>query len=90
MQGGRAQGESLIPDVQIIGISSRSAEKAQTVADEYGAEPFTAVIKLATDPRVEAISDTLDALNWLFGTPKTVFALGQRPLLSYCHGDHHV
>ncbi|MBL7063679.1 MAG: Gfo/Idh/MocA family oxidoreductase [Anaerolineae bacterium] len=59
MGGTHAQAYSLIPDVQIVGVSSRSAEKAQTLADKYGAEPFTDAIKLATDPRVEAISNTL-------------------------------
>jgi UDP-N-acetylglucosamine 3-dehydrogenase len=48
-----------IPDVQIIGISSRSDEKAKALAAEYGAEPFTDAFALATDPRVDVISNTL-------------------------------
>jgi len=59
MGGTHAQAYSLLPDVQIVGISSRSAEKARKLADQYGARPYTDAIQLATDPEVEAISNTL-------------------------------
>ena len=59
MGGTHAQAYSLLPDVQIVGISSRSAEKAQKLADKYGARPYTDAIQLATDPEVDAISNTL-------------------------------
>jgi predicted dehydrogenase len=48
-----------IPDVQVVGIFSRSVEKASVLAREVGAEPFSDPMKLATDPRVDAISVTL-------------------------------
>ena len=35
-----------LPDVQIVGISSRSAEKAAVLAAKYGAEPFAAALAL--------------------------------------------
>jgi len=48
-----------IPDVRVVGIFSRSAEKAAALAEEVGAEPFSDPMKLATDPRVDAVSVTL-------------------------------
>ena len=48
-----------LPDVKIVGISSRSEEKARALAEKYGAEPFTDALALATDPNVDAISNTL-------------------------------
>lgn len=54
-----AQAYSQRPDVQIIGVSSRSADKAKALAEKYGAEPFTDWRKLIKDRRVEALSNTL-------------------------------
>ena len=45
--------------MQIVGISSRSAEKAAALAAKYGAEPFADAMTLATDPRVDVVSNTL-------------------------------
>ncbi|MCX6032194.1 MAG: Gfo/Idh/MocA family oxidoreductase [Chloroflexi bacterium] len=59
MGGTHAAAFAQLPDVQIVGIFSRSAEKAGAMAAKYDAEPFTDVHKLATDPRVDAISNTL-------------------------------
>jgi UDP-N-acetylglucosamine 3-dehydrogenase len=46
-------------EVEIVAISSRSAEKAAALAQEVGAEAMTDHLALATDPRVDAISNTL-------------------------------
>ena len=59
MGGTHAAAFAQLPDVQIVGISSRSAEKAGALAAQYSAEPFTDALALATDPRVDAISNTL-------------------------------
>jgi UDP-N-acetylglucosamine 3-dehydrogenase len=59
MGGTHAQAFAKLPDVQILGISSRSADKARALAEKYGAEPCTDAMQLATDPRVDAISITL-------------------------------
>ena len=48
-----------IADVRVVGIFSRSADKATALAREVGAEPFSDPMKLATDPRVDAVSVTL-------------------------------
>jgi UDP-N-acetylglucosamine 3-dehydrogenase len=48
-----------ISDVRVVGIFSRSADKAAALAEEVGAEPFSDPMKLATDPRVDAVSVTL-------------------------------
>lgn len=48
-----------LPDVQVVAVSSRSAEKAAALAKEVGAEAMTDSLALATDPRVEAVSITL-------------------------------
>jgi predicted dehydrogenase len=48
-----------IPDVQVVGVFSRSADKAAALAKQVGAEPFSDPIKLATDARVDAVSVTL-------------------------------
>jgi predicted dehydrogenase len=59
MGGTHAAAFAKIPDVQIVGISSRSGEKAAALAEKHGAEPFTDALALATDPRVDIISNTL-------------------------------
>ncbi|MCK6628637.1 MAG: Gfo/Idh/MocA family oxidoreductase [Anaerolineae bacterium] len=46
-------------DTQIVAISSRSPEKATALAQEVGAEATTDHLALATDPRVDVISNTL-------------------------------
>ena len=48
-----------IPEARIIGISSRSADKAVALAQAVGAEPFTDALALLHDPRVDAVSITL-------------------------------
>jgi UDP-N-acetylglucosamine 3-dehydrogenase len=59
MGGTHAAAFAQIPDVQIFGISSRSAEKARVLAARYGAQPFTDALALATDPNVDMVSNTL-------------------------------
>lgn len=48
-----------LSDVQVVAVSSRSEEKATTLAQEVGAEALTNSMALATDPRVDAVSITL-------------------------------
>ena len=48
-----------LPDVQVVGVSSQSVEKATALAKEVGGEPFTDAMALATDPQVDAVSVTL-------------------------------
>lgn len=48
-----------LPGVNIIGISSRSLDKAQTLAATVGAEGTTDDMALCLDPRVDAVSNTL-------------------------------
>ncbi len=59
MGGTHARAFAKLPDVQVVGVSSRSAEKAAALADEVGARPFTDAMALATDPQVNAVSVTL-------------------------------
>jgi len=59
MGGTHAKAFAKLPDVQIVGVSSRSLDKASTLAKEYGAEPYTDAMMLATDPRIDAVSITL-------------------------------
>jgi predicted dehydrogenase len=59
MGGTHAAAFAQLPDVQIYGISSRSAEKAETLAARYGARSFTDALALATDPQVDIVSNTL-------------------------------
>lgn len=47
------------PDVQVIGVSSRSTDKAAALAAEVGAQPYNDWLALATHPDVEAVSVTL-------------------------------
>ncbi|MCO6452190.1 MAG: Gfo/Idh/MocA family oxidoreductase [Caldilineales bacterium] len=54
-----AEAFAQVPDVQIVGISSRSTEKAHTLAGKYDARPFTDALALATDPDIDAVSNTL-------------------------------
>jgi predicted dehydrogenase len=59
MGGTHARAFAKVQDVEIVGISSRSREKAEQLAKDYGAEPFVDSLALATDPRVDAVSITL-------------------------------
>ena len=59
MGGTHARAFARIPGVRVIGVSSRSADKAAALAQAVGAEPFTDVMALLHDPRVDAVSITL-------------------------------
>ena len=59
MGGTHARAFARIPDVRVIGVSSRSADKAAALAQAVGAEPFTDLLELLHDPRVDAVSITL-------------------------------
>lgn len=48
-----------LSDVQVVGVSSRSAGKAAALAGEVGARPFSDAMALAVDPQVDAVSITL-------------------------------
>ncbi len=54
-----AEAFATVPDVKIVGISSRSEEKAQALAEKCDAQPFADALALATDPNVDVISNTL-------------------------------
>ncbi len=59
MGGTHARAFAELPDVRVLGVSSRSAEKAAALAGEVGAEPFTDTMALATHPQVDVVSVTL-------------------------------
>jgi UDP-N-acetylglucosamine 3-dehydrogenase len=59
MGGTHARAFAKLSDVQVVGVSSRSAEKAAALAEEVGARPFTDAMALATDPQVDVVSVTL-------------------------------
>ena len=59
MGGTHARAFARIPNVRVIGVSSRSADKAAALAQAVGAEPFTDALALLHDPRVDAVSITL-------------------------------
>jgi UDP-N-acetylglucosamine 3-dehydrogenase len=59
MGGTHARAFAKLPDVQVFGVSSRSPDKAATLAEEVGAEPVTDAMALATDPQVDVVSITL-------------------------------
>lgn len=59
MGGTHARAFAKQPQVQIVGISSQSADKAARLAAEVGAQPFTDAMALATRPEIDAISITL-------------------------------
>lgn len=48
-----------LPDVAVVGVSSRSSEKAARLADEVGAKPFADSMELALLDGVDAVSVTL-------------------------------
>jgi UDP-N-acetylglucosamine 3-dehydrogenase len=47
--GTHAAAFARLPDVQIVGISSRSAEKAVVLPAKYGAKPFAAALARAEE-----------------------------------------
>ena len=59
MGGTHARAFAKLPDVRVLGVSSRSADKAAALAEEVGAEPFTDAMTLATHPQVDLVSVTL-------------------------------
>jgi predicted dehydrogenase len=59
MGGTHARAYAKLPDVQVVGVSSRSAEKAAALAQEVGGEPFADAMALVNHPRVDALSITL-------------------------------
>lgn len=54
-----ARAYAKLPDVQVVAVSSRSTEKASALAKEIGAEARTDHLALATDPRIDVVSNTL-------------------------------
>jgi UDP-N-acetylglucosamine 3-dehydrogenase len=59
MGGTHARAFAKIPEIQVVGVSSRSADKAAALAKEVNAQPFTDTMALVTSPEVEAVSITL-------------------------------
>lgn len=59
MGGAHARAFAKLPDVQIVGVSSRSRAKAEALAGEVGAQPYADPFDLATAPQVDAVSVTL-------------------------------
>lgn len=59
MGGTHARAYAKLPDVDLVGVSSRSETKAAELANEVGAEAFTDSMTLATHPDVDALSVTL-------------------------------
>ena len=59
MGGTHARAFAKLPDVQVVGVSSRSAAKAEALAAEVGAQPFADALALATDAQIDAVSVTL-------------------------------
>lgn len=59
MGGTHARGYAALPDVRVVGVSSRSAEKAAELAREVGAEPYADAMALAHHPDVDVVSVTL-------------------------------
>lgn len=54
-----AKAYAALDDVSIVGVSSRSHQKAAELAESVGAEPFTDAMALATHEDVDAVSITL-------------------------------
>lgn len=59
MGGTHARAYAKLSDVQVVGVWSRSADKAEELAQEVGAEAFTDAMTLATHSDVDAVSVTL-------------------------------
>src|SRR5690348_10936884 len=45
-----------LPDVQVVGIASRSTEKVETIAKQNEIIAFASWKELITDPQIEAVS----------------------------------
>lgn len=54
-----ARAYAALPEVRIVGISSRNPEKAGRLVEEAGGEAFTDAMELATNPGVDAVSVTV-------------------------------
>lgn len=59
MGGTHARAYAALPDVRVLGVSSRTESKAAELAAEVGAEPFSDAMELATHPDVDVLSVTL-------------------------------
>ncbi len=59
MGGTHARAFARLPDVRVVGVSSRAAEKAEALAAEVGAQAVTDAMALVHDPVVDAVSITL-------------------------------
>lgn len=59
MGGTHARAFAALPEVQVVGVSSRSPEKAAVLAAAVDAQPFDDAHGLATRPDVDAVSITL-------------------------------
>jgi predicted dehydrogenase len=59
MGGTHARALAKLPDVNIVGISSRSLDEAASLAQEVGAAPYDDAMSLLHAPGVEAVSITL-------------------------------
>lgn len=54
-----ARALAALPDVQVVAVSSRSAEKAAALAQEVGAQPSSDAYAVIADPAIDAVSITL-------------------------------
>lgn len=59
MGGTHARAFAKLPDVQIVGIASRTLAKAEALAHEVGARASTDYLALVNDPNVDVVSNTL-------------------------------
>jgi predicted dehydrogenase len=72
MGGTHARAYAKLPDVQVVAVSSRSAEKAAQLAAKVGAQPVTEDRAILDDPTIDAVSI---ALPTHLHTPLAVAAL---------------
>ncbi|MEP7291242.1 MAG: Gfo/Idh/MocA family oxidoreductase [Chloroflexota bacterium] len=59
MGGTHARAFAQLPGIQVAALSSRSLEKAQKLAAEFGARATTDELDIVNDPSIDAISNTL-------------------------------
>ena len=59
MGGTHARAYANLDGVDVLGVSSRTEDKAKKLADEVGAQPFSDAMELATHPDVDVLSVTL-------------------------------
>jgi predicted dehydrogenase len=59
MGGTHARAYTKLPDVRVVAVSSRSAAKAEKLAQEVGAKPTTDDTAILNDRSIEAVSITL-------------------------------